>query len=45
MQNCGLRMRREGRERFTRHRQLAFSTSTTHVLDARGAVMHARITN
>ena len=37
--NCGLRIRRECRERFVRHRGLAIQAC-----DAR-AVMHARIAN
>ena len=42
--NCGLRMRRECRERFPRHRGLAIRRASRHVRDA-CAVMHAGIAN
>ena len=44
MKKCVLRMRRECRKRFPRHRGLAIPTSITHVRDAR-AVMYAGIAN
>ena len=43
-QNCGLRMRRECRERFPRHRGLAIPNASRHVRHAR-AMMHAVIAN
>ena len=44
-QHCGLRMRRECRERFPRHRGLAIPTGiTARACDAR-AVMYAGIAN
>ena len=43
-QNCGLRIRRECRERFPHHRGLAILYALRHVHDAR-VVMHAWIAN
>ena len=43
-QYCGLRMRRECRERFLHHRGLAIPTCMTHVRAARAA-MHVGIAN
>ena len=43
-QNCVLRMRREYRERFPRHRELATRHASRHMRQAR-AVVHAGIAN
>ena len=43
-QICGLRMRRERRERFLRHRGLAIPTCIRHMRSAR-AMVHAGIAN